>query len=233
MLAALLAEPGVEERLELRSERIGFMALHGGNQDRHTEVISALAAEAAGASLYAVVQPPTLRWHLPSYRYDPAESDNLARFLAHVDVVISVHGYGRDAWWFDWVSPRSNWPADRHELWERFWHPRAFLIGGGNRQLAAHTARAIADAGLPYPVVSNLESIPRGARGVHPRNPVNLTAGGGCQVEIPPGPRGLDGETPELEIVAEALARAARTWPARGAPSRSSTDQSLGSTSSS
>jgi len=210
MLKGLLAEPGVEEICELRSSTVGFLALHGGNQDRETDVIARLAADGCDASLYGVIQPPTLRWHLPSYQYDPAQSPHLARFLDHVDVVISVHGYGRDAWWWDWVPPRETWPEDRAHVWERFWYPTSFLLGGRNRSLAAIVAGSLR-ARLPgHPVVDDLDRIPRGARGIDPRNPVNLTRGGGCQVEIPPGPRGLHGDAANIEDVADALAAAAQ-----------------------
>src|SRR5438094_10474820 len=104
MLADLLREPGVEELFELRSE-VGFLALHGGNQDRVSDEIAAAAARRAGASLYAIVQPPTLRWHIPSYRHDHAESERLRSFLLHVRVVVSVHGYGVDSWRMDWRPP--------------------------------------------------------------------------------------------------------------------------------
>lgn len=211
MFKSLLAEPGVEEVCELRSSCVGFLALHGGNQDRETDVIARLAADSCDASLYAVIQPPTLRWHLPSYRYDPAQSRNLAQFLDHVDVVISVHGYGRDAWWWDWVPPRDTWPEDRAEMWERFWYPTSFLLGGRNRALAGVVAGALRKRIPDHPVIDDLDRIPRGARGMDPRNPVNLTRGGGCQVEVPPGPRGLDGDRPQVPELVEALTAAARS----------------------
>src|SRR5207253_4144079 len=75
-LAALLEEPGVEEVLSLAGP-VGFLALHGGGQDRVTDEIASAAAARSGASLYALVQPPTLRWHIPSYRYSPDESERL------------------------------------------------------------------------------------------------------------------------------------------------------------
>ena len=103
-LDLLLHEPGVDEVLHLRSP-VGFLALHGGGQDRVTDEIACAAASGSGASLYAVVQPPTLRWHIPSYRYDPAASARLRQFLDHVHVVISVHGYGVDGWRTDWRPP--------------------------------------------------------------------------------------------------------------------------------
>src|SRR5450755_1380096 len=92
MFAELLAHDGVSEHVELGS-RVGFLALHGG-LERGTFEIAQEASRRSGASLYAVVQPADLRWHLPSSVYDPTESEALAAFLERVDVVVSVHGYG-------------------------------------------------------------------------------------------------------------------------------------------
>ncbi|MEQ1788513.1 MAG: poly-gamma-glutamate hydrolase family protein, partial [Acidimicrobiales bacterium] len=78
--AELLAHEGVEEDLVLRST-FGFMAFHGGNLEEGTDLVAAAAAEQAGASLYAVRQPPDLRWHLPSIEVGPDESPALATFL--------------------------------------------------------------------------------------------------------------------------------------------------------
>src|SRR5205823_693396 len=84
----LLAHPGVEEVSDLRSS-FGFMAFHGG-LEAETERIAAEAATRAGASLYAVVQPPDLRWHVPSHLFSPAESPALRRFLNHVEVAVAL-----------------------------------------------------------------------------------------------------------------------------------------------
>ena len=62
-LAELLTLPNVHEECVLRST-IGFMALHGGSQDRGTDQIASRAAEQAGASYYAIIQPAGLRVHL-------------------------------------------------------------------------------------------------------------------------------------------------------------------------
>ena len=113
----LLRQPGVVETVELRST-FGFMAFHGGLEGG-TEVIAAAAAEGAAASLYAVVQPPDLSWHVPSSRVSATQSEPLARFFDHVDVVIAVHGYGR--------------AGRAHDL----------LLGGRNRLLAAELARRL------------------------------------------------------------------------------------------
>ena len=98
MFADLLAHPGVEEVCDLRS-RFGLMAFHGGNLEPGTDEIAARAAERAGASLYAVVQPGDLYWHVPSVAFDPDVSPALAAFVEHVDVVVALHGYGRQDMW--------------------------------------------------------------------------------------------------------------------------------------
>ena len=163
-VAALLSCPGVEERAELAG-RFGFLAFHGGLEGG-TEVVAELAALASGASFYAIVQPPGLRWHLPSHVIGRGASPTLATFLAHVDVTIAVHGYGRR---------------------ER---PRDILVGGANRELAATVAAALRARLTDETVVDDLDGIPAEMRGVHPFNPVNLCRGGGVQIELPPGVRG-------------------------------------------
>ncbi|MEY2570090.1 MAG: hypothetical protein QOE63_440, partial [Acidimicrobiaceae bacterium] len=144
MFAELLAHDGVEEVCELRST-IGLMAFHGGNLERGTDTIAAAAAERAGASLYAVVQPADLRWHIPSVEVQPSASPLLAQFVEHVDVAVALHGYGREGWW------------------------TRLLLGGRNRVLAGHLADALRAALGPhgYDVVDDLEEIPAELRGVH------------------------------------------------------------------
>ena len=115
LFADLLAHDGVEEDLELRSS-FGFLAFHGGNLEEGTDVVATRAAEAAGASLYAVRQPRGLRWHIPSVEVTRDESPALAEFLDHVDVAVAVHGNGRDGMW------------------------TSILHGGQHRPLAAHVA---------------------------------------------------------------------------------------------
>jgi phage replication-related protein YjqB (UPF0714/DUF867 family) len=166
VFAELLACEGVLERIELRSP-VGFMAIHGGSLERGTAEIAAAAAAAGGASLYAVEQPHDLRWHLPSHLVDPEQSPALAAFLDHVEVVISIHGYGREGWW------------------------TRLLAGGVDRAFAARVATEVR-ASLPgFEVVDDLDRIPRELRGLHPSNPVNLARGGGVQLELPPRLRGI------------------------------------------
>jgi phage replication-related protein YjqB (UPF0714/DUF867 family) len=191
----LLAHPGVEEDVHLRS-RFGFMAFHGGSLEEMTDVIAAEAAELAGASLYAVRQPNDFQWHIPSNKIDPAHSNALASFIDHVDVVVTVHGFGRMDMW------------------------TTLLLGGGNRALAQTLGASLA-ASLPeYEVVHDIDQIPSALRGMHPANPVNLPSGGGVQLELPPRVRGMGpfwanwdgaGLTPHTEALIEGLAATAQS----------------------
>lgn len=200
--ADLLASAGVEEVVELRGP-IGFMAYHGGALEAMTDVIAAAAAERSGASLYAVIQPDGMRDHLASTKVRPAESPSLAAFLDHVEVVITVHGFGQRGLF------------------------GSLLIGGGNRDFANHVG-AILRAQLPaYDVITDLERIPSKLRGLHPDNPVNLPRGGGVQIELPPRVRGASpmwwdwegpGFTPHTTALIEALTDAALTWPTTNDP---------------
>jgi phage replication-related protein YjqB (UPF0714/DUF867 family) len=159
VFAELVGQPGVEEHLVVRS-RVGFLALHGGLEPGTAELARA-AADGAGASLYSVVQPKGLRWHIPAHEVVPLDVPALARFLDHVDVVVSLHGYQR---------------ADL---------PTALLVGGANRVLAVELGARLRAALPDYVVVDDLATIPPDLRGVHPDNPVNLTRGGGVQLELP------------------------------------------------
>lgn len=194
--ATVLDAPGVEEVCELRGS-IGFMAYHGGHLEWMTDVIARRAADASGASLYAVVQPEGMSEHFTSTTVDPTASPRLAAFLDHVDIVITVHGFGRRAMF------------------------GSMLLGGQNRGFAEHVGDAIR-AELPaYGVLTDLDAIPKQLRGLHDRNPVNLPSQQGVQIELPPrvrgsGPLWWDWEgpklTPHTESLIDALAEAARTW---------------------
>lgn len=195
--AKLLAMPGVEEVVELRS-RVGFMAYHGGALEAMTDVIAAAAAAGSGASLYAVVQPAGMREHLPSTKVRPAESDSLAAFVEHVDIVITVHGFGRRGLF------------------------AALLLGGANRVFAEHVGAALRRWLPAYDVITDIEAMPPQLRGQHPHNPVNLPKHCGVQLELPPGVRGSgplwrDWEgpalTPHTEALIGGLVEAASSWP--------------------
>ncbi|MCX6540329.1 MAG: poly-gamma-glutamate hydrolase family protein [Actinobacteria bacterium] len=196
MLEKLLAHPGVREVCELRS-RFGFMAFHGGSLEEMTDVIAAAAAERSGASYYGVLQPDDLQWHIPSHKVSPAASPALASFVEHVDVVITVHGYGRQGLF------------------------TSLLLGGRNRDLAEHVGSHL-QAHLPaYDIRTQLDSIPIDLRGQHQDNPVNLPPNQGVQIELPPRVRGSSplwwdwegpGHTPHTEALIVALAAAANSW---------------------
>jgi len=194
-LTELLADPDVTESTVLRST-FGFLAIHGGGLERMTDVIAERAAVAANASVYLVHHPDGYPNHLGSSAFRADESPALAEFLDHVDVVVSLHGYGR--------INRST----------------QLLVGGRNRDLAAHLARHVVVPG--YELVTELEQIPRELRGLHPLNPVNQPRGGGAQIELSPRVRGIsprsgmvgdNGLTRATSLLVDGLVAAARSWP--------------------
>ncbi len=200
--ASLLAQPGVEEITELRG-RVGFMAYHGGALEAMTDVIARRAAERADASCYSVIQPPGMREHLSSIKVAPQESTELAAFVAHVDIVITVHGYGRRGLF------------------------GSLLLGGANRSFAEHVGAALRSTLPAYDIRTDLDTIPRQLRGLHPDNPVNLPRHGGVQIELPPRVRGSSpmwwdwegpGLTPHTESLIDGLVAAATTWPPTSEP---------------
>lgn len=197
MFDQLLREPGVAEPSVLRSS-FGFMAFHGGSLEEGTDDIAAEAARRADASLYAVIQPEGLRWHIPSRLVTPEHSPVLAEFLDHVDVVVAVHGFGRQGLF------------------------TSLLLGGQDRERAGWMAGHLRPALPDYDIVDAIERIPESLRGLHPDNPVNRSGGGGVQLELPPRVRGLgpfwaerdDGVSdrrPHTVALIDALAAAARS----------------------
>jgi len=211
--AQLLATAGVEEVCLLRDGdigRLGFMAFHGGSLEEMTDVIARSAADRSGASYYGVHQPKGLEWHIPSTKFSPATSPALSRFIEHVDVVITVHGFGRQGYF------------------------TTLLLGGRNRALAEHVGAHLRERLPAYEIATDLERIPRELRGLHERNPVNLPRQQGVQIELPPRVRGTTplfwdwegpGLAPHPEALVRGLAEAATAWVAQGA-SRSTTHPS-------
>jgi phage replication-related protein YjqB (UPF0714/DUF867 family) len=175
VLADLIATEGVVEEATLRG-RVGVMALHGG-LEAGTAPAARRCARLAGASLYAVEQPAGFRWHVPSTRFDPAESAKLERFLDHVRVAISFHGFGRRGL--------------EHTV----------LLGGTNIELRHRLAAAIERA-TPLRPIADPESIPAGLSGAHPLNPVNIPEYGGVQIELSPQAR----EKPIVAALVDAVA---------------------------
>jgi phage replication-related protein YjqB (UPF0714/DUF867 family) len=188
VFAELLAHDGVMEHVALRS-RFGFLAFHGGSLERGTAEIASTAASDANASLYAVLQPQNLRWHVPSRLVDPAVSPALAEFLDHVELVVSIHGYGRAGYW------------------------TSLLVGGANRTLARRAAATLRSALPGYQVVDTIGSIPSELRGLHPANPVNRARHGGIQLELPPRLRDVPARVADRDALVGALTALARHEP--------------------
>jgi phage replication-related protein YjqB (UPF0714/DUF867 family) len=186
-LAELLGMPGIREECVLGSN-VGFMALHGGSQDRGTEHIAARAAEQAGASYYGIVHPSDLRVHLTSRLHDPAHSVQLRTFIMHVDVAISVHGFGRDgfALWIDRDGGLTIEPYGPAVRGRQTGPMRGIILGGLNAQLLRTGRQLFEQRFADYHVADE-----RVRLGFHPDNPVNLPSAHGVQVELPPGLRGI------------------------------------------
>ena len=191
----LLAHPDTVEECELRST-FGFMAYHGGKLEAMTDVIARTAAERSGSSYYGLLFPDDIE-HLTSTHFDPAHSPTMATFLEHVDVVVTIHGYGRVNFW------------------------TTLLLGGSHRSLAEHVASHVRPALPDYAVMTDLEQIPEQLRGLHPRNPVNLTRFGGVQIELPPRVRGAGPlwatwsgpkPVPHTASLIDGLVASATTW---------------------
>jgi phage replication-related protein YjqB (UPF0714/DUF867 family) len=193
----LLSMEGVREECDLRGP-FGFMAFHGGELEQVTDVIARAAAERAGASYYGVLQPDNLEWHIPSHRVTSDQSPLLGSFLSHVQVVVTVHGYGRAGFF------------------------TSLLLGGGNRRLAAHLGGIIRRHLPAYDVIDDIDRIPKDLLGLHQDNPVNVPPHSGVQLELPPRVRGSspmfwDWEGPEpsphTQRLIDALVECAVTWP--------------------
>jgi phage replication-related protein YjqB (UPF0714/DUF867 family) len=206
-LAELLTMPGITEECVLRSN-VGFMALHGGSQDRGTEQIARRAAEQVGASYYAIVHPSGLRVHLTSRLHNPDHSTHLRAFLDHVDVAISVHGFGRDGFavWLDHDRGLVIEPYGPAILGKQTGPLRGIIVGGLHAQLLDAARELLHERFNGYHVAPE-----RVRLGFHPDNPVNLPSAHGVQIELPPGLRGIGdfGETlvPQQEgIVDEVVA---------------------------
>ena len=196
MFAKLLAHPEVQEVVELRN-KFGFMAYHGGGLEHLTDVIAQQAATRSGSSYYGVHQPKGLKWHVPSHQVSPKFSAPLQSFVEHVDIVVTIHGFGRDGFF------------------------TSLLLGGRNRHLAGHIGTYLRQALPMYEICDDLETIPTDLRGLHEDNPVNLPRLGGVQIELPPRVRGVGrfwrvwvgtNLTPHTESLIDALVSSASSW---------------------
>lgn len=195
-LSDLLTYDGVTEERVLRST-FGFMAFHGGALEEVTDVIASRAAEKAGASYYGIQLPDNLEWHIPSHKVTADQSPLLNEFLSHVNIVITVHGFGRAGFF------------------------TSLLLGGRNRRLAAHVGERLRHHLPAYRIIDDIDDIPGNLRGMHQDNPVNVVEHAGVQLELPPRVRGSsplwwDWEGPELtphtQSLITALAESASTW---------------------
>ena len=195
-LSELLAYDNVSEECELRSS-FGFMAFHGGELEEMTDIIASRAAERAGASYYGIQLPDNLEWHIPSHKVTADQSPQLASFLSHVNIVVTVHGFGRAGFF------------------------TSLLLGGRNRKLASHLGSSLRDHLPAYTIIDDSEGIPDNLRGLHQNNPVNVVEHSGVQLELPPRVRGSSplwwdwegpGLTPHTERLIDALVHCATTW---------------------
>lgn len=195
-LADLLKHDVVTEETVLRST-FGFMAFHGGSLEEMTDIVASRAAERAGASYYGIQLPDNLEWHIPSHRVTADQSPLLHAFLSHVDIVITVHGFGRAGFF------------------------TSLLLGGRNRRLAQHLGASLRSHLPAYRIIDELDEIPENLRGLHQDNPVNVVTHAGVQLELPPRVRGSSplwwdwegpGLTPHTESLIDALVDCATTY---------------------
>ncbi|MEE2682824.1 MAG: poly-gamma-glutamate hydrolase family protein [Actinomycetota bacterium] len=195
----ILQRADVQEEVAIRSS-LGFMAYHGGTLEKATDVIAREAAEISGSSYYGLIQSNEDPIHFPSTSLLSNKSEGLDTFLNHVQIVITIHGYGR----------------------EHLFH--SVLLGGQNRALALHMASFLRIALPEYSFETSLEEIPKELRGLHPNNPVNIPPMAGVQVEIPPTLRwnreewgwsdnGGIGRAEQVNTLIESLSQAVMVWP--------------------
>jgi phage replication-related protein YjqB (UPF0714/DUF867 family) len=195
-LSDLLTYDGVSEECVLRST-FGFMAFHGGALEEMTDIVASRAAERVGASYYGIQLPDNLEWHIPSHKVTADQSPLLDAFLSHVNIVITVHGFGRAGFF------------------------TSLLLGGRNRRLASHLGENLRKHLPAYRIIDDIDDIPGNLRGMHQDNPVNVVEHAGVQLELPPRVRGSSplwwdwegpGLTPHTESLIDALVECATTW---------------------
>ncbi|MEU1407648.1 poly-gamma-glutamate hydrolase family protein [Streptomyces sp. NPDC005728] len=146
--------------LTVRSSGIGLLALHGSKEGGTAELAHEVAARTETTAL-VFTQPAGDPVHIPSHRMSAPACETLQEFLASVALVISLHGH---------LRPDT---------------PDAIFLGGSNRPAAHTLARSLTLLAPGFETVTDIPRIPTGLRGLHPRNPVNLTPAGGVQVELP------------------------------------------------
>ncbi|MEU7303184.1 poly-gamma-glutamate hydrolase family protein [Streptomyces sp. NPDC007189] len=140
---------------------VGLLALHGSNEGG-TAALARTVARRCGATSLVFTQPGARQpVHVTSPRMAADHCALLREFLERVSLTVSLHGHMRPG------------------------APHTVFLGGGNRAAARVLAEALAAHVPHFPAVTDLAAIPSALRGVHPRNPVNLTRLGGVQVELP------------------------------------------------
>lgn len=160
---------------------IGLLALHGSNEGGTAELAD-LVARRCGATSLVFTQPGVRQpVHIPSPLMAADHCALLREFLDRVSLTVSLHGHMR---------PEA---------------PHTVFLGGRNRAAARVLAEALAAGARDFPAVTDLAAIPADLRGVHPRNPVNLTRLGGVQVELPLSARTSGRADVPPEKVVEAL----------------------------
>jgi phage replication-related protein YjqB (UPF0714/DUF867 family) len=170
---------------------VGLLALHGSNEGGTAELAGILARR-CGATSLVFTQPGNPRpVHITSPRMAAEHCALLREFLARVSLTVSLHGHLRV--------------------------PHTVYLGGRNRAAARVVAEALAARAPRFPAVTDLPAIPSGLRGLHPRNPVNLTRLTGVQVELPLPARTSGGTNRPPDAVVEALAAGVETLGRGGA----------------
>ncbi|MGD2249126.1 MAG: poly-gamma-glutamate hydrolase family protein [Candidatus Methanofastidiosia archaeon] len=159
-LAELITHPDILEYTVLRN-KVGVMAVHGGNIERGTEQIANYIAHKSNASLY-VLSPRTKKrdwkYHISSNKIDPKESEKLTQFLNHVETAISVHGH--------------------------IIKQKVICAGGLNHALRR---KVIASLRTDFEVVDAVQEggICKNLAAKNPKNVVNMCKNKGVQIEIP------------------------------------------------
>lgn len=121
---------------------------------------SRAAAALVSATLLTIRQPSSdFSHHRPSHMYEASAYPELTTFWSTARLAVSLHGHNGTE--------------------------ESVYVGGRNRDQARRLHRVL-ERRLPgWAVASDLDAIPTGLRGLHPRNPVNLCELGGVQLELP------------------------------------------------
>ncbi|WP_225095117.1 poly-gamma-glutamate hydrolase family protein [Streptomyces sp. CoH27] len=140
---------------------IGLLALHGSGEGGTAQLAGSVARRCGVTSLVFTQPDTAVPVHLPSPRMAVDHCALLHEFRSRVSLTVSLHGHLR----------------------QEAWH--TLFLGGANRAASLVLARELAVLEPRFRIVTDLEEIPAGLRGLHARNPVNLTRLAGVQVELP------------------------------------------------